>query len=421
VVTMTFASLHGTLAAEQEFKRMVSSSAPELSPAGLPIKPPSECTILVVDDDDRIVEIFAVMLRRDGYRVESAMDGFAGMKMLEELRPDIAILDVILPGLDGIEMCRRIKNNPETRFLPVILVTGMSARVRRLEGLAAGADDFLEKPPDPVELTVRVRSLLRTKQLYDEVEAHRRELEERVAERTQELREAYERLQALSRVKSNVLMIVSHELRTPLNQVKIALDLAHQEDLPEHQKAEVLREALDSLSLLEYRVADIEAFSDPTDVRLAPWSTRDLINSAVEQVRSLRRGHLDQIEIEIPKGLPPILVSPASVTRALAHLILNGVKFGEGKPIKICAEHKANGVQLDIRDRGHGINEELVPRLFEPLEQGDASTTRKHSGLGIGLALVKVILDAHHIDLSIDSQEDTGTTVSLLIPVATID
>jgi two-component system, sensor histidine kinase and response regulator len=400
---------------------MVPASAPEPSPAGLPIKPPSESTILVVDDDDRIVEIFAVMLRRDGYRVESATDGFAGMKMIEEVRPDIAILDVILPGLDGIEMCRRIKNNPETRFLPVILVTGMSARVRRLEGLAAGADDFLEKPPDPVELTVRVRSLLRTKQLYDEVEAHRRELEERVAERTQELREAYERLQALSRVKSNVLMIVSHELRTPLNQVKIALALAHQEDLPEHQKAVVLQEALDSLNLLEYRVADIEAFSDPTDVRLAPWSTRDLINAAVEQVRSLRRGHTDQIEIEIPKGLPPILVSPASVTRALAHLILNGVKFGEGKPIKVCAELKADGVQLDIRDQGHGINEELVPRLFEPLEQGDVSTTRRQSGLGIGLALVKVILDAHHIDLNIDSQEDAGTTVSLLIPIATID
>src|SRR6185369_6073213 len=108
-----------------------------------------------------------------------------------------------------------------------------------------------------VELTVRVRSLMRTKLLYDEVESHRRELEERVTERTQELRKAYERLQDLSRVKSNVLSIVSHELRTPLHQAKIALDLAQQQDMDEEQKAALLGEAVDAIGLLEYRVGDI--------------------------------------------------------------------------------------------------------------------------------------------------------------------
>ena len=381
-------------------------------------RPPEECKILVVDDDERIVEIFSVILKRDGYQVISAGDGFTGLKLIEEEQPDVAVLDVILPGVDGIEICKRIKNNPITRFLPVILVTGMSARARRLDGLAAGADDFLEKPPDPVELTVRVRSLMRTKQLYDEVEGSRRVLEERVAERTHELRQAYERLQELSRVKSNVLNIVSHELRTPLHQAKIALDLARQEGMSDHQKITLVREALDAISLLEYRVGDIEAFSDPTELRLAPASARDLVRAAVEQVRSLRKGQDDQIVINVPPGLPPLLVSPVPVTRALAHLILNAAKFGEGQPIEINAVRNNGGILISVTDHGPGMQSEILPRLFEPLEQGDPSSTRRHGGLGIGLALVKVILDAHQIKFELLSESGAGTTVQLLVPVA---
>lgn len=398
-----------------------TSSEDQFTATNLPTRPPEECKILVVDDDERIVEIFSVMLRRSGYQVLTALDGFSGMTLVEKEQPDVAVLDVILPGLDGIEMCRRIKASPETRFLPVILVTGMSARARRLDGLGAGADDFLEKPPDPVELTVRVRTLLRTKQLYDEVEAHRRELEQRVAERTQELRSAYDRLQALSRVKSNVLALVSHELRTPLHQAKIALDLARQESLPEAQRAVLFKEAQDAFTLLEYRVADIQAFSDPSELRLTPASTKDLILAAVEQVHTLRRGQPDRIEIEIPNGLPPVIVSPVPVTRALTHLILNAVKFGDGKTVQIRASAEKDSVQVCITDQGPGISQEMLPRLFEPLEQGDASTTRPHGGLGIGLALVKVILDAHHIRIDIQNQDAGGTMVTLAVPLAKLD
>lgn len=383
-------------------------------------RPSEECKILVVDDDERIVEIFTVILKRDGYQVISAGDGFAGLRLVEEEHPDVAVLDVGLPGIDGIEICKRIKNNPATRFLPVILVTGMSARARRLDGLAAGADDFLEKPPDPVELQVRVRSLMRTKQLYDEVEGSRRALEERVTERTRELRQAYERLQQLSRVKSNVLNIVSHELRTPLHQAKIALDLARQEGMSDQQKITLVQEAMDAILLLEYRVGDIEAFSDPTDLRLAPASARDLVRAAVEQVRSLRKSQDDQIVINVPSGLPPLLVSPVPVTRALAHLILNAVKFGEGQPIEINAVRSDGSILISVTDHGPGMHSEIEPRLFEPLEQGDPSSTRRHGGMGIGLALVKVILDAHQIKFELQSETGAGTTVQLLVPIAEV-
>jgi signal transduction histidine kinase len=385
---------------------------------GLPLRPPEECRVLVVDDDERIVEVFSAMLERDGYQVLVAADGPGALEAIRHQQPDVAVLDIILPGIDGIEVCRRIKYDPETRFLPVILVTGLADRANRLDGLRAGADDFLEKPPDPLELTARVRSLLRTKQLYDEVEAHRRELEERVAERTRELRAAYERLQALNRVKDNVLGIVSHELRTPLHQAKIALDLMAQDGIDEEKRATLFRDALAAFGQLEYRIRDIQAFSDPSDLRIAPTSLRDVLMAAIEQVRSLHRGVQDAITLDVPKRLPPVMVSPSSMTRAIAHLILNAVKFGDGKPVTVRAAEAAGAITLSIRDEGIGINPDLMSHLFEPLRPGDDSSTRRHGGLGIGLALVKMIADAHNISVGVESQQGKGTTVTLVLPIA---
>jgi two-component system sensor histidine kinase/response regulator len=377
--------------------------------------------VLVVDDDSRIVEVFSAILERDGYQIFSASDGQTALEIVRREQPDIIVLDVILPGLDGIEVCRQIKGAPETRFVPVILVTGLSARARRLDGLRAGADDFLSKPIDPLELTVRVRSLLRTKQLHDEVETNRRELERRVAERTRELRAAYEQLQQLSQVKGNALAIISHELRTPLYQAKAALSLVLEEGIAPERKAELLQTLEETFNLLEYRITDVAVFSDPTDLRLTPTSVSDLIAGAIQQVRTLRRRQADEIQLDVTKGLPPVMVSPMPMSRALAHIIHNSVKFGEGRPVTIRASSVQEGIKVTIEDQGIGIPSDLRPHLFDPLQTGDNSTTRRHSGMGIGLALVKMIFDAHKIAIDIQSEEGKGTIVSFVLPIVKLE
>jgi signal transduction histidine kinase len=241
-----------------------------------------------------------------------------------------------------------------------------------------------------------------------------------VEERTKELRLAYDRLQELGRVKGNVLGIVSHELRTPLNQAKMALELVLQTDIPADKQQELLHQALNSFGLLEYRVGDIEAFTDPTELRLSPMSLPDLVNASVEQVRNLRRGKHDTIELDLSTAIPPVMVSPIAVTRALAHLIQNAVKFGEGKPVHVAASTDETHVHVRILDQGPGIKSEILPTLFEPLEQGDASSTRHHGGLGIGLSLAKMIFDAHQIKLALTSNPGKGTEVTISIPLATI-
>jgi putative two-component system response regulator len=127
--------------------------------------------VLVVDDLAKNTEMLQRALERKGYQVRTAHDGASALDVLAAEAPDIVLLDILMPGMDGFEVCRRIKANPATRLTPVVLVTGLGAREDRIRGIEAGADDFLTKPPALAELTARVRSLVRLKRFTDELES----------------------------------------------------------------------------------------------------------------------------------------------------------------------------------------------------------------------------------------------------------
>jgi len=150
--------------------------------------------ILVVDDQRSNVEMMAGVLKARGYVVHGAYDGMQALEQVREAPPDLVVADILMPNVDGYELCRRLRGMPETALLPVILVTSVDAQGERIKGLEAGADDFLEKPVNWEELFARVRSLLRVKALQDELKEVNAKLEKRVLEQVAEL-------QRLSRLK----------------------------------------------------------------------------------------------------------------------------------------------------------------------------------------------------------------------------
>jgi putative two-component system response regulator len=127
-------------------------------------------TVLVVDDDESARHLLARLLSRQGYTVESAVDGVSALEAVQESEPDVVLLDVMMPGLDGFEVCRRLKGDPATRLTPVVLVTGANDQAHRVEGLVVGADDFLAKPVDTDELLARVGALVRLKRYTDDLD-----------------------------------------------------------------------------------------------------------------------------------------------------------------------------------------------------------------------------------------------------------
>ena len=151
---------------------------------------PSDAKILMVDDDPSVVELMAAVLQKHGFRFASARDGVEGLEKAREFLPDLVILDISMPRMDGLEMCRQLRAEPALQRIPVVMFTALSDRAMRIKGLTAGANDFLTKPVDNTEILVRVGNLLKVKKYQDFLEAHSKILEMKVEERTRQLREA---------------------------------------------------------------------------------------------------------------------------------------------------------------------------------------------------------------------------------------
>jgi pilus assembly protein CpaF len=187
------------------------------------LPPPDQVKILVVDDRTPDIELVARPLARQGYQIISATSGEEALEEVVSEKPSLVLLDVMMPGMDGYEVCRRIKGNPATLFLPVVLLTGLSHKDNRVEGVQAGADDFLTKPVDESELLPRVKSLVRVKFLHDILEDRNRQLKELVEERTRQLEQATQELEKLLAEKAHFTpdLVPSSHLRPvgPVEQV----------------------------------------------------------------------------------------------------------------------------------------------------------------------------------------------------------
>jgi putative two-component system response regulator len=185
--------MSGKDTAEKRTLRLVSGAAESDAAAERAAEEPggrSLTRILVVDDEAGVRDIMGAILSSHGFRFESAGDGREGLEKAREILPDLILLDIAMPRLDGLEACRRLKADPLTRGIPVVMFTSLADRESRIRALEAGANDFLGKPIDGTELIVRVNNLLKVKRYQDFLVEHSRILETQVAERTRQLREA---------------------------------------------------------------------------------------------------------------------------------------------------------------------------------------------------------------------------------------
>ncbi len=418
-----------------------TQSAPAEDHAPSPATPPDPqpAAVLVVDDDPRAVEVVTFILEAEGFRLLAAEDGEAALAVVAHSSPDVVLLDVRMPGLDGFEVCRRLKADPATVFVPVVLLTSLTSTHDRIAGAAAGADDFLSKPFDNVELATRVKSLVRVKRLHDQIQDYNRELEARVAERTAELQRALEQLRELDQLKSEFIANVSHELRTPLLHVKGYLDLlvdGVMGDLSPEQR-QGIGVAQEAVRQLERIVQDVVDFRDASQrvlstdsgrgLNLEPVSIAEAARAALEIIAPFATRRSIQVSLNFPPNLPLVRGDRAALTRILRHLLDNAVKFSPpGEGVLVTGEARPfdrlkagpGFVRVAVLDHGAGIPPEKLDHIFDIFYQADGSTTRRAGGLGVGLALVKVLLDAHAAQIRVQSEVGRGTTFYFDLSVA---
>jgi len=403
----------------------------------------------VVDDLAEIRDLLQAYLEDEGYDVLTAKDGQEALAAVAAHPPDLILLDVMMPGTDGYEVCRRLKSDEKTAFIPIVMLTALQELEHRLQGIEVGADEYLTKPFRRMELLTRVRSLLRVKALHDQVAAYNRLLEQKVAERTAALEQALNDLREMDRLKSEFLSNISHELRTPLTPVMGYLPALLREEFgaltPEQRR--VLAHVSESVDRLHRLIDDLLTFmhwesGEEAALRVQPVAVAAVVEVAAAKVSAMAQEKGVQVMRTVPADLPQVQVDVTAIGRALSHLLDNAVKFTpKGGQVTITARlvEWSNGqvvdssqpvdqsttrpidtkkwVELAVQDTGVGISPEAIPKIFDRFYQVDSSTTRQHGGTGLGLAIVKFILDAHGAHISVESLPGTGTTFSIRLPV----
>jgi signal transduction histidine kinase len=355
--------------------------------------------VLIVDDEQQNRQLLEAMLAPEGLHLSTAASGEEALAAMRQQPFDLVLLDVGMPGMDGYEVTARLKADPETRNIPIIIITALDDRDARLLGLTAGAEDFLSKPVDRAELSARVRNLLRLRAYGEHFDKYSQRLESDILLRTRELAQALGRADQAIQAKDALLQTVSHELRTPLNAILGWADVLERRPEPALLtrglpiiKRNALAQARVVDNLLD--VAGIEAGRMQLEAR--PTDLRPILAEAIEVVRPASQAK--HITIVSTAGDPGAIVlgDPVRVHQILWNLLSNAVKFTpDGGTVGVSLRIVGERVCLEVSDSGIGIEPGFLSQVFERFSQSDMSPTRRYSGLGIGLAIVRGLVEMH--------------------------
>ena len=363
-----------------------------------------QSTILIVDDETIVHDVLEGHLAKEDYRLAFVVTSTEALAYLEENLPDLILLDVMMPDLDGFSLCRQLKADDRWRHIPVIMVTVLRSREDMVRGFEAGADDFLHKPVDAVELRVRVRSMLRIKKQYDE-------------------------LQAAFSLREELVQMMMHDMRTPLSVIRGYSSPFMLEQLSDPSAY------LDLFARISTQAQRLETFLNEM-LMMAKMESGSLalnrslvdIHDLIRQLEQLHRPVAQTKEIELAVELPAkscqILIDPYLFQRMLDNLISNAIKFSPKKStVTVRVQYPAgNGeskpttaqIRFQVLDEGSGIPAEDRERIFNKYEIV-ALKQEENLQVGLGLAFCRMVVEAHGGRIYVEANEPTGSIFTVEI------
>lgn len=369
--------------------------------------------ILIVDDNPGNLQILIQILKNE-YAVVATTQGNQILNLAtKKPLPQLIMLDIMMPEITGYELCYQLKNNPETCDIPIIFVTALDEVNNETKGLALGAVDYIVKPLNASVVLARVKNHLILQKL------------------NQELKEKNKELERITRLKDEFLANMSHEIRTPLNAI-----LGMSESLKEGIFGKVNERQIKSLNVIEHSAAHLldvindvldvaKIESGQMDVVLAPVSVSYLLNSSLVFVK--QQAHRKNIHLELicPPFLPDLWGDDRRLRQVFVNLLNNAVKFTpEGGWVTLSAslldgEMTPEGsplLRIQVQDTGIGIAEEHLPCLFQPFVQINTALNRQHTGTGLGLVLVKQLVELHGGQINLISKVGMGSCFMVKLP-----
>lgn len=362
------------------------------------LKNTSSTTVLVVDDEPMALDNIEGFLFPDGYTLHFASSGVEALARLDDVNPDVILLDVMMPEMDGFEVCQTIKADGKWRHVPIILVTALSDKKDLARGLAAGADDFINKPVSGVELRARVQSMLRIKKQYDE-------------------------LQSTLRLRDDMAEMIVHDMRSPLSTIVGFCQLFMLKQ-PKGEDLTDLERVINQAKRLNSYLNDLLLLAKMDAGQLLITRTEVDVNKLVHQVKenhaivAQSRG-IDLI-LQMPDQAPKLSLDGNLMERVIDNLVSNAIKYSLSQDsVVLKVEYLQNSVEvsapqlrLQVMDRGAGIPEEKRHKIFDKFETVEAKRSDV-TQVGIGLAFCKMVVEAHGGRIFVQSNHPNGSIFTL--------
>lgn len=363
--------------------------------------------LLVVDDDPINVELLCELLGAMEYRTAGVLDGESALGLAAERRPDLILLDVMMPGMNGYEVCRRLRRMPETAKIPVVFVTALSDTGDKLQAIEAGGDDFLTKPFNRPVLLARIRSLLRLKAAGDQLER------------------SFRRLKEMEGLRDDLMKMIVHDLKSPLTTLLGTLELAADGDLGalttdgKRMLGDAHRRGLEMLQLMDDLLELAELEESRVGLQLVPLEADRLLEEVAEDwtVRVDQDGAT--LEVETPPPLP-LIADEHLLRRVFSNLIGNSLKHGgAGIRVRLGAEltADADGVRFTVADNGGGIPEAYREMIFSKYGRIPGAAALEARSSGLGLTFCKLAVEAHGGSIWVDESPNGGSTFRFVVPV----
>jgi signal transduction histidine kinase len=365
--------------------------------------------VLIVDDKLTNLKVLSAMLRRQGYHIETATDGVAGMRKVETFRPDLILLDIMMPEMDGYTVCEHLKADPVTADIPVIFISALDETIDKVKAFQVGGVDYVMKPLQVEEVVARVNSQVT---LYKQ----RREIE-----RLREEDRIY--FENLSRLREEFAQAATHDLKSPIavimgyiNLIRKHEDILQHPDL--HAYADEVFNASQYMLRLVTDILDYAKIETGIDLHLTPTILQDFLADHVRTNEVLALEKNIDLSFVVPDEPARAMIDEAQMGRVITNLLSNAIKYTpEGGSVELSLQIDEDEAIIMVADNGIGIPDESLPRLFNRFFRVKRKEHQAAKGTGLGLSIVKLIVEQHGGSIGVESKLAVGTAFTVRLPL----